>query len=350
MKFIKRLLLLFSLALVYLIVREFLELYYYLSNIDSILAYLFLLLLVLTISYFVIIPLYQIIKLPKNLGPCRSKSFEDALIEKRIKTFRSNPNLSEFNFSLDTGVDSKEQYSETIKFLDKKCESIRKTRVANLFYSSAISQNGFIDAILILSASISIVKEIFILYNGRVSNRDLLVIAKHTYYSIAIGGSEIVEYPIEEIYSKLASEGMKEIPFVDKILGSIADGFVNATLLTRISLITENYCKLTFIESDKDLYPGTKSIVESTKNITSDLKSKFIKAILRFGKEKGIGKGLKLLNPLGYIMEKAVDKYVPETSPDVFITKQGLKFTSRLIGNPITTGIEEIIKLRKLKK
>jgi hypothetical protein len=350
MKFIKRLLLLFSLALVYLIVREFLELYYYLSNIDSILAYLFLLLVVLTIGYFVIVPLYQIIKLPKNLGPCRSKSFEDALIERRVKTFRSNPNLSEFNFSLDTGVGSKEQYSEIIKFLEKKCESIRKTRVANLFYSSAISQNGFIDAILILSASISIVKEIFILYNGRVSNRDLLVIAKHTYYSIAIGGSEIVEYPIEEIYSKLASEGMKEIPFVDKILASIADGFVNATLLTRISLITENYCKLTFIESDKDLYPGTKSIVESTKNITSDLKSKFIKAILKFGKEKAIGKGLKLLNPLGYIMEKAVDKYMPETSTDVFITKQGLKFTSRLIGNPITTGIEEIIKLRKLKK
>jgi hypothetical protein len=49
-------------------------------------------------------------------------------------------------------------------------------------------------------------------------------------------------------------------------------------------------------------------------------------------------------------MEKAVDKYMPETSPDVFITKQGLKFTSRLIGNPITTGIEELIKLKKLKK
>ncbi|MBT8381749.1 MAG: hypothetical protein KJO59_05275 [Ignavibacteria bacterium] len=350
MKIVKRVLLLFSIGLLYIIVREFLELYYYLSNINPILTYLFILLVILIIGYFVIIPLYQILKLPKNLGPCRNKSLENTLIERRLKTFRSNPNLNEYNFSMEPDADSRKQYSEVIKYLEKKCESLRKTRVANLFYSSAISQNGFIDAILILSASINIVKETFVLFNGRVSNRDLLVIAKHTYYSIAIGGSEIVEYPVEEIYSKLASEGMKEIPFIDKILGSIVDGFVNATLLTRISLITENYCKFTYIESDKEIYPGTKSIVESTKNITSDVKNKIVKSIVKLVKEGAMEKTLKILNPLGYVMERAVDKYVPEKSPNVYITKKGLKFTSRLIGNPITTGIEEIIKLRKSKR
>ena len=349
MKLVKKLLLFFSIGLVYLIVREFLELYFYLSNIDPILAYLFIFLVILIIGYFVIIPLYQILKLPKNLGPTRNKSFENTLIEKRLKTFQSNPNLSDFNNKLDTGLDNKTQYSESIKYLENKCKLVRKTKVANLFYTSAISQNGFIDAILILSASINLVKEIFILYNGRVSNRDLLVIAKHTYYSVAIGGSEVVEYPIEELYSKLASEGMKSIPFTDKVIGSIVDGYVNATLLTRVSLITENYCKLTHIESDKELYPGMKSIVESTKNITSDVKDKILMAIVKFGKEKAVDKGLKLLNPLGYIMEKAVDKYVPEESPPLFITKRGLKSTARWIGNPITTGIEEIRKLRKRK-
>ena len=88
------------------------------------------------------------------------------------------------------------QYSKRIELLVKECANIRKKYVAQLFYSSSISQNGFIDAMLVLSYSINMVKDIFVLYNGRVTNRDLFNIAKKIYYSIAIAGSV---YPVNRL-------------------------------------------------------------------------------------------------------------------------------------------------------
>ncbi|OQY38189.1 MAG: hypothetical protein B6226_03975, partial [Candidatus Cloacimonetes bacterium 4572_65] len=120
-----------------------------------------------------------------------------------------------------------------------------------------MAQNGFLDALIILSSSINHIKSIFILYNGRVNNRDLLNIGKNVYYSVLIGGSEGVEYVTDEIVTKLASDTVKSIPFIDKIIASLADGLVNSVLLTRISYLTENYCKMTYLEKSSDLLPPT---------------------------------------------------------------------------------------------
>ena len=94
---------------------------------------------------------------------------------------------------------------------------------------------------------------------------------KKIYFSVAIGGTNTVEYATGEIFSKFATDGVKSLPFIDKILTSITDGFVNAALLTRISLITENYCKMTYVESKKDLYPSAAFILTTTKTLTSKL-------------------------------------------------------------------------------
>ncbi len=116
------------------------------------------------------------------------------------------------------------------------------------------------------------IKDIFTLYNGRYATADLLKIAAKVYTSIAVGGSEAVEYAVDELISKSATEGVRKIPFLNLILSSFADGFVNATLLTRISFIVENYCTLTYIASDGDLLPGPKVLKEVVINLTEDPK------------------------------------------------------------------------------
>lgn len=94
------------------------------------------------------------------------------------------------------------------------------------------------------------------------------------YYSVVIGGSEGVEYATGELFSALAPGLIKAIPFLGKITQSLADGLVNATLLTRVSLITENYCRLTFIEKESDLYPKYKSVLSATKHILHLMRDK----------------------------------------------------------------------------
>ncbi len=304
MNIIKKILFFFSLFLLYLIFKEFVELYNLSKSIDPYFAYAVLIILTAFIFYFAIIPVYQIFRMPKNYAPVKNKNEIPELLEKRINNFKKNKFLLKSNFDFSEITYDEDGHKKIISFLEKESDRIRKKYISRLFYSTSISQNGFIDAILILSSSVNLIKEIFILYQGRVTNRDLFTIAKKVYYSIAIGGSEGVEYATDEIFSKLSTEGMKSIPFANKILSSLADGYVNAALLTHVSLITENYCKYVYIESDRDLYPSSKFIISTTRFVTSDILTLINKRLLKTPKEKLENIFKKTPNPLAFILGK----------------------------------------------
>jgi hypothetical protein len=346
MQILKRILFFISLFLIYIIIRELLELYYYAQTIHPILGYVVLGIIMIAFIYFVIIPAYKIFTLPVNPGPVLTKSKEDALIATRTKKFAKNKFLYSKQIDIDIARDNRDRYNQTIQILEKECSKIRKKYVAQLFYSSSISQNGFIDAMLVLSYSVNMVKDIFVLYNGRVTNRDLLNISKKIYYSIAIAGSEGIEYVTDEIITKLASDGVKSIPFIDKILGSIADGFLNALLLNRISYITENYCKLTYIESNNDLYPSPAKVFNATKHITADMTIKLIAVIKKISLDKTIDFALVALNPVGYVWEKTFDKLLADkTLEDRGFFKNLIIETGKFAGNPLTYGFGKIYYL-----
>jgi hypothetical protein len=280
-KIINRLLFFFAIAVTILVVREFLSLYNDISRIDEYLGYAFLVFVSLILIYFVIIPFVKIVSIPRVHPPVKDSGEVENLIRKRLTAFEKNKLLPVLN---NTSFTEKERYDESIKVLTGEVQKVRKVYVSRLFYSTSISQNGFLDAIFILSASINLIKEIFIIYNGRVSNIDLIRLLRKIYTAIAIGGSETIEYATEEILHSITSDTIKSIPFIDKIMSSLTDGFVNALLLTRISYIAENYCSKLYIEKDNDLLPSYKMVMETTKLLTRDVKEKMIRS---FGKKKG---------------------------------------------------------------
>jgi hypothetical protein len=351
MKLLKRILFFISLFILYIIFRELLELYIYTRSIHPILGYTVLTLIFLAIVYFVAIPIYRILTLPVTPGPVINRDKESELIAGRIKRFAKNKYLREKGYVFNPGENIKEHYNNTINLLERECEIIRRKYVAQLFYSSSVSQNGFIDALLVLSYSINMVKDVFILYNGRVNNRDLLNIAQKVYYSVAIAGSEGVEYVTDEIITKLASQGVKSIPFIDKILGSIADGFVNALLLNRISYITENYCKLTYLDSKNALYPSPVKVFKATKHITSDMTDKLILVIRRISIDKTVNFAVVALNPIGYVWEKTFDWLLSDKSiEEKGFFKSLIIETGKFAGNPLTYGIGKIYNLLNKNK
>ncbi len=345
MKFIKKILFFISLFLLYIIIREFLELYATMKSIHPYAGYGTLIAVLGVFIYFIVIPVLKILKIPKSYAPTTDKDKESQLITERIENFRKNAFLLRNNFDFSDISEDKESYDKIIKVLEKECNNLRKKNVSNLFYSTSIAQNGFLDAILILSASINHIKEIFLLYNGRVSNRDLWTICKKIYYSMAIGGSEGVEYATEEVFSKFATEGLKSIPFIDKILSSLADGLVNAALLTRISYITENYCKMTYIVSEKAIYPSPKFVINSAKSITSDLIDKIYKIIGKMAIDRSVNFALVAVNPIGYVLGKTIDR-----SESIHpLKKESLKEHAKLVGNPLAYGLEKLYKSFKKK-
>jgi uncharacterized membrane protein YcjF (UPF0283 family) len=281
LKIIKRIIFFFAIAVSLLIVREFISLYNDLYQADEYFAYAFLVFMGLILIYFVIIPVFKIMSIPRVHPPVQKASEIDDLLKKRLTAFEKNKLLPAVQNS---ALTDKEKYDESVMVLSAKVQKVRKVYVSRLFYSTAISQNGFLDAIFILSASINLIKEIFIIYNGRASNIDLLRLLRKIYTAIAIGGSETIEYAADEIIHSLSSDTIKSIPFIDKIMGSLADGFVNALLLARVSFIAENYCSKLYIQRDNELLPSYKMVFETTKMLTGDVRDKIIWSFARKAK------------------------------------------------------------------
>jgi len=215
---LKRLVLFVIALFAYLILREMLNFYVLAYTANPYLGYLVLAILVSVLIYFVIIPLYRISRLSGDPGPVRKKRNESELMEMRLQRRMNNNYFKEVGFILPASGSTLERYELSTNELSKACEEIRRKYIVHLFYSSAVSQYGFIDAILIFSANVNMVKEIFTLYTGRATGRDLWQIVKQIYYSVAIGGSEGVEFAVEELISKLGSDTLKSIPFFDKIM------------------------------------------------------------------------------------------------------------------------------------
>lgn len=313
---LKRLVFFIIALFAYLILREMLNFYVLAYTVNQYLGYLVLLLLVTILAYYVIIPLYRISRLSGDPGPVRKKRKEMDLMEMRLQRRSTNKYLKEIKYEIPHTGSIAERYESSSIELSQACDEIRRKYVVHLFYSSAVSQYGFIDAILIFSANVNMVKEIFTLYTGRATGRDLWQIAKQIYYSVAIGGSEGVEFAAEELISKLGSETLKSIPFFDKVMISIAGGFTNAVLLSRISLITENYCRMTYIESTRDLSPDPGEILNSTKAIVEEPIRHIKKQLNDIARQKAIDFSRYAINPTRTVIEKALDKFTPQSAED----------------------------------
>jgi hypothetical protein len=340
--FVKRILLLISFFFLYVIVKEFLSLYAAARTVHPWFGYGVLIGIGAFLIYFVILPAVRILGFRQRFAPARDPGQVEGLIRKRMRYFHTNPYLRKSGFDLDSIPVDRDGYYRVIEALRPEMERIRKKYVTQVFYTTSIAQNGFLDALFILSASVNLIKELFILYHGKVSNRDLWTIARKVYYSVAIGGSEGVESATDEILAKVFSTGVKSIPFASRILGSLADGVVNAALLTRVALITENYCTLLFIDSTRALYPSYKTVLSTTKILTGDLLDRIAVEVRKLTKDKAEQMALMTVNPVGTIIGKALGRYAEESPRLSPHQRERMRETSQLVHNPFGYVIRRI--------
>ena len=278
-KMIGRILFFLSLFVLYIIFRELTALITYTKSIHPYLMYATLALILLVFIILVVLPLIRIFAISRIYDVTSNKKRIPELRKKRINNFRRNRYLQQIDFDFESLDDSEESYEQVVSILSKQCELIRRKYVMRIFLSTGLAQNGFLDAFFILSGSVGMIKEIFILYHGRVPDREMFSILKKVYISMAIGGSGLVEFAVEEFMSKMVGDFLKSVPFVNKIFTSLADGYVNAAIFTWVSLITENYCKKIYISSDRDLYPSSSFFYKTFRNIVSEATSVVFKRV-----------------------------------------------------------------------
>lgn len=316
LKYIKKIFLFISLFFLYFIVKEFVILYSAIAEINIVLGYAFVVLISSAFIYFVVLPVIKIIRIPVAPAPVKNENEIDELVAKRLALFEKNDFLNKSGYVNISGISEREKYDLAIKLFESESKNLRKKYLTQLFYSTAISQNGFLDALIILSTSVNLIRETFKLYNGRVTNKDLVVIAKKIYFAIIISGTEGIENATEEIFSKFANETMKSIPFIDKIISSLVDGFISAALVTRASLIAENYCKMLYIETDRKLIPSYSVVVSTTRDITFGILEPARKKLMEIGKEKSADLFKRTVNPVTVLWDNSKEFVKPQNAVD----------------------------------
>ena len=208
--------------------------------------------LVALYSLCVIIPLYLIITMPAPFIPPESETSPEfpKYLNDMAKRLSKNPLIGK------PIVASKDDVEDALQTLDQKADDVIKKAASRIFLSTAISQNGKLDALIVLSAQSKLVFEVARIYYQRPTIRNLL----HLYANVAFMvffASEIEDIDLSELIQPILTgifgSAMGAIPGFQVasmiLVSSVISGSSNAFLTLRVGVITKQYCRSLVIPS-----------------------------------------------------------------------------------------------------
>jgi len=203
----------------------------------------------LLIIYAVIIttPFIIFFKMPRILQPPEDEySPEYEIFLKKLRTRLSkNAYVKENSLPLKT----REDIEKALKLLNSKADDVTRSTASTVFVTTAISQNGLLDALMVLSAQIRLIWRVAHVYNQRPLLRESVYLYANV-AGTAFVTSELedldVSDQIEPVMASVFGGGVAgTIPGVNAvtnlITNSIVEGAANAFLTLRVGAITKRY-------------------------------------------------------------------------------------------------------------
>lgn len=219
-----------------------------------------LVLVVLVAIYGVLLaaPLIMVLRLPRPLSPPASREGPEFQVhlDRLRKRLRLNGSLAAPVHTLDDGAD----VEHAIRQLDEEAVRIIKATASQVFLSTAISQSGRLDTLLVFSMQTRMVWRLAHLYYQRPTLRDML----HLYGNVAAASfvagelqdidlSEQVEPVLSAVVGSLggAVPGFQVVTSI--LANSILSGAADAFLTLRVGIITRRYCGAIVLEQPASL-------------------------------------------------------------------------------------------------
>ncbi len=196
-------------------------------------------------SLLVGVPVFLIARLPSPLTPPASEddpTFPDHL-KKLGERFSASPLLKGRNLS------RHQEIEESLEILAHRTDEIVRHTATTVFLSTAVSQSGRLDGLLVLAAQSRMVWKIAHVYYQRPTARDMV----HLYANVATTAflaGELQDIDLGEQVEPVIAAAMSalgaSVPGL-QVAGSILtncvlDGSANAFLTLRVGMITKRYC------------------------------------------------------------------------------------------------------------
>ncbi|MGB3468536.1 MAG: DUF697 domain-containing protein, partial [Cyclobacteriaceae bacterium] len=203
-------------------------------------------LLIAVTAVIAFLPFYIYMKFPKTLDQEEARVDLPSYQEKLTKRLAKNKLLIKNNLAPKSPADLK----DAIAFLDQQADKEIKNIAATIFLTTAISQNGKLDALTVLATQSKMVWRIAHIYYQRPTIKDM----SRLYSNVALAtflASEIEDLDISEqfqpvIQAMMKNTAGKSIPFVGTtaniVMDSLLEGTTNAFLSLRVGIIARKYC------------------------------------------------------------------------------------------------------------
>jgi len=229
------------LLFVLFVVNQTLQIVDFASRISPLLATVLFWVLIAIYAGIVLVPAAIFLRLPRHLHPPGSEKSEDfpLYLEALKKRLRCNP-LLKGNVMAD-----RRDVEEALASLSIQADEIIQKAASRVFITTAVSQNGRLDALLVLSALSQMVWRIAHLFYQRPRLTEFVNLYANV-AATAFLASELQDIDLHEqlapILSSTAGSVVLSIPGTTLLVSSILTGSGNAFLVLRVGVITKRYC------------------------------------------------------------------------------------------------------------
>lgn len=193
-----------------------------------------------------VVPVALLWRLPRPLGevPAVDSPEHAAYVEAFRQRLARNPLL------VGVSLEGRDGLSDGLRTLDKHAVDHIKKTAATVFVTTAVSQNGRLDAIMVLAIQAKLVWRLANLYQQRPGPRELLKLYGNVAATVFLA-SEIEDLDLSQqiqpvIQAALGGSVAGMVPGLAAIstivLQSMLEGTANAYLTLRVGAICEQYC------------------------------------------------------------------------------------------------------------
>lgn len=201
------------------------------------------LLLIYTACAFV--PLALLMRLPRPLTPPASEASPEfpAHLEALSRRLHGNPLL------VDRPLASRMDIEEALRILDRRADEIVRSVGSQVFITTAVSQNGSLDGLMVLLAQSKMVWQIARVYYQRPTVRDLATlygnVASTVFIASQLDDLDLAEQ-VQPLVSGVLGSAAGAVPGLHAasalFVNSVVNGTANAFLTLRVGIIAKRYC------------------------------------------------------------------------------------------------------------
>ena len=213
--------------------------------------------LIVVLAALIISPFILFLKLPKSLKRPTNESQLPAFKKNVLRRLKQNKILKEEGMV----PSSVEDLPASLGVLEQRADKVIKSTAQTIFLTTAVSQNGKLDAMTVFLTQIKMVWQIAHIYYQRPSIVELgylyANIGATSFLASEIEDIDLTKH-IEPIISSIAKNtGGRSVPVVGQattvIMDSLLEGTTNTFLSLRVGILAKKYCGDLTVSSKKEL-------------------------------------------------------------------------------------------------